>query len=640
MNTNHHSFRNKIKGRAAALLTALALLLPLCSQAQDWSGRTPRYEVRGVWLTTLGGLDWPRRAATTAEGFARQREELCSTLDQLKAAGINTVFFQARIRSTTAYPSAIEPWDGAFTGTPGRAPDYDPLRLAVDECHKRGMELHAWVVAFPICKVAVAKRLGRKALPNLHPELCKRAGDQWMMNPGVPETATYIASICKEIAENYDVDGIHLDYIRYPEQSIPWNDRATFRKYGKKGQSLAEWRTENVTRCVRAIHDAVKGVRPWIKMSCSPVGKHSDLPRQSSYGWNAREAVNQDAQAWLRDGLMDMLCPMMYFDGKHFYPFALDWKENSAGRPVVPGLGIYFLSPREKDWDLDVVRRQIYFIRQAQLGGEAYFRSKFLTDNVKGLYSCLQTEIYRQPSLIPPMTWADSVAPARPQGARAERNGFTLSMAWQAVGDPTPVTYRIYRLDPACKAFAQNSTTSCCGKNRQQECPTELSRGEKELSQGKIDFSRGKETLSREKNFPSHYEVKLVADRIKSTHYELTPPLPSQLHSRYAVVAVDAYGNESPLSALSDGSDTETCSEEFRGYVVTEGQIALPADAPESEYLLVCDLSGRHVMTLRRTATPDLSALAPGGYELRTLARKGISHRLMLIWKTKGGKMQ
>ena len=637
MNTKHHSLHNKIKGLAATLLAALAPLLPLCTHAQDWSGRTPRYEVRGVWLTTLGGLDWPRRAATTAEGFERQKKELCSTLDELKAAGINTVFFQARIRSTTAYPSAIEPWDGVFTGTPGRAPGYDPLRFAVDECHKRGMELHAWVVAFPICKVAVAKRLGRKALPNLRPELCKRAGDQWMMNPGVPETATYLASICKEIAENYDVDGIHLDYIRYPEESIPWNDNATFRKYGKKEQSLAEWRTENVTRCVRAIHDAVKGVRPWIKMSCSPVGKHSDLPRQSSYGWNAREAVNQDAQAWLREGLMDMLCPMMYFDGKHFYPFALDWKEGSAGRPVVPGLGIYFLSPKEKDWDLDVVRRQIYFLRQAELGGEAYFRSKFLTDNVKGLYSCLQTEMYREPSLIPPMTWADSVAPSAPQGVQAARQGFTIKMSWQAVADPTPVTYRIYRIDGDCNSPSVNKQTACCGINQHPAASEELSGGKEKLSRGKFELSQGKEFFSRGKDFSGCCGKILVADRIKSTSYNFTPALPSLLHSRYAVVAVDAYGNESEAAVFHDEENcTQRCAE-ADGYVETAGRVELPADAPASEYLLVCDLQGRHVTTLRRSATPDLSALASGGYELRTLARKSISHRIMLIWKTGGG---
>ena len=155
-----------------------------------------------------------------------------------------------------------------------------------------------------------------------------------MMDPGVPGTDKYLADICREIVKNYDVDGIHLDYIRYPERGIAFNDNRTYNKYGKK-KSKAAWRKENVTRCVKAIHKAVKDIRPWVKLSCSPIGKYADLRTQSSYGWNARDAVHQDVQAWLRDGLMDMIFPMMYFDGKHFYPFAINWKENSYGKPYI-----------------------------------------------------------------------------------------------------------------------------------------------------------------------------------------------------------------------------------------------------------------------------------------------------------------
>ena len=276
-----------------------------------------------MWITTLWGLDWPRHKATTAAGMAQQRRELCDMLDRLQRLGINTVLFQARVRSTTAYPSAIEPWDAAFTGTAGRRPDYDPLRLAGDECHRRGMECHAWVVAFPICKVATAQQLGAAALPRVHPELCQKCGDAWMMDPGVPGTADYLADICREIVSAYDVDGIHLDYIRYPEPGIPFYDDRTYRLYGH-GRHKKAWRTANVDRCVKAVPAAVNAVRPWVKMSCSPVGKYSDLSRYSSFGWNARDAVSQDAQRWLSEGWMDMLFPMMYFDGVHYYPFAAD----------------------------------------------------------------------------------------------------------------------------------------------------------------------------------------------------------------------------------------------------------------------------------------------------------------------------
>lgn len=409
-------------------------------------------------------------------------------LDRLQAAGINVVFFQTRIRATTAYPSAIEPWDGCFTGKPGLRPGYDPLQFALDECHRRGMELHAWVVAFPACKVAAAAQLGRAALPRLRPELCQKCGDQYMMNPGEPGTADYLARICREIVENYDVDGIHLDYIRYPEPGIPFNDDRTYRKYGG-GQAKAAWRTENVNRCVRAIHDAIKAVRPWVKMSCSPVGKYADLARQSSMGWNARDAVNQDAQRWLREGWMDWLVPMMYFDGLHFYPFLADWRDHDAGRLVIPGLGIWFLNPREKDWPLLTIRRQMNVSRAAGLGGTAFFRAKFLLNNEKGLYDWLKNEHFSRPALVPPMTWADTAAPAAP-AVEQSIEGETLRLRWQAVEDGTPVYYNVYRID-------------------------------------------------------SIYGDALLARRLRETHYERLLTLPALKHSRYVVTAVDAYGNES-----------------------------------------------------------------------------------------------
>lgn len=470
----------------------IAFFLFLGAQAQTLHSPVSSnvaYEVRAVWLTTLMGLDWPNRSANTPEQVAEQKASLCRMLDQFQAIGINTVLFQSRIRSTTAYPSAIEPWDGVFTGTPGKSPLYDPLQFVVDECHRRGMECHAWVVAFPVCKVNVAKQLGKRALPAQHPELCQRCGDQWMMDPGVPATATYLAKICDEIVRNYDVDGIHLDYIRYPELAIPFNDDRTYRLYGN-GKNKAAWRKQNVDRCVQAIHDAVKAVRPWVKLSCSPVGKYSDLSRYSSRGWNARDAVSQDAQAWLQKGWMDMLFPMMYFDGDHFYPFLADWKEHDADRPIVPGLGIYFLSPREKDWSLLTVQRQMNVARAEGLGGQAFFRAKFLINDEKGLFSWLKNQFYAHPALVPPMTWLDSIAPAAPE-VHQQIDGMRLSLSWSAVTDADgPVRYNVYRLD-------------------------------------------------------SIYGDVLLASRIKETHFEKTLVLPALKHSRYVVTAVDAYGNES-----------------------------------------------------------------------------------------------
>lgn len=154
------------------------------------------------------------------------------------------------------------------------------------------------------------------------------------MNPEMPETANYLSKLCKEITENYDIDGINLDYIRYPET---WKIKVS----GNQGRRY-------ITNIVETISKEVKSIKPWVKMSCSPIGKADDLTRYWSHGWNAYSTVLQDAQGWLKNGLMDELFPMMYSKENNFYPFAIDWKELSDEKIICPGLGIYFMSPNEK----------------------------------------------------------------------------------------------------------------------------------------------------------------------------------------------------------------------------------------------------------------------------------------------------
>ena len=177
--------------------------------ALNASAQSPKHEVRAVWLTTLQGLDWPK---TTSP--AQQQRDLVRILDQYQQANINTVLVQTRVRGTTIYPSAIEPWDPILTGTNGASPGYDPLLFCIEECHKRGMECHAWIVTIPIGK---ASNYGCQQLRKKYPRRIVRIGEEYYMNPEQPETGDYIAGICREVTRRYDIDGIHLDYIRYPE---------------------------------------------------------------------------------------------------------------------------------------------------------------------------------------------------------------------------------------------------------------------------------------------------------------------------------------------------------------------------------------------------------------------------------------
>lgn len=540
--------------RITFLLTILTAALTLAAQ--------PKYEVRAVWLTTIGGIDWPHSYASSNYSIERQKDELRNILDRLQRANINTVLLQTRIRATTIYPSEYEPWDGCLSGKPGKSPGYDALKFAIDECHRRGMELHAWVVAIPVGKWNAT---GCARLRKRHPGLVKKIGAEGYMDPEKPQTAEYLADLCAEITGNYDVDGIHLDYIRYHET---WPMKVS-RRQGRA----------NITNIVRTISHRVKSIKPWVKMSCSPIGKYKDLSRFSSYGWNAYERVCQDAQAWLRDGLMDALFPMMYFRGNQFYPFALDWSEQSYGRIVAPGLGIYFMSPDEKDWPLSDITREMLTLRHYGMG-HAYFRSKFFTDNVKGIYDFAKETFNRHPALIPPMTWESTTIPATPSALnRKKHSGDVERLSWRPVDkDTTKIMYNVY----CSREYPVNTDEAC----------------------------------------------NLMMARLQKTSI-IIPRDPSRY---YAVTALDRYGNESKPLQEKHVQNTAPATKLPDGLLKCDGKtLRLPekSNVLDASFITIETLQG-HIVATRpyKGSTTDVSRLPEGMYMLRSLGRKGVSHRL------------
>ena len=456
----------------------------------------PLRETRAVWLTTIGGLDWPRTKATDASSREQQKAELVSILDNYKKANINTVIFQTRVRAAVIYPSQIEPWELCLTGTAGRSPGYDPLAFCIEECHKRGMELHAWVVCIPIGTAQRQKGYGAESLVRKHKELVKTAkGGEMFMIPGKPQTADYIANLCKEIVEKYDVDGISLDYIRYPEPTYRFSDDELYPR--ASSLSKAEWRRDNITRIVKRVHDVVKPIKPWVKLSSSPIGKYCHTHRYSAGGWNCYEAVYQDPQLWLRENYQDLLFPMMYFKDNHFYPFIFQWKENCYDHPVVPGLGIYFLDPREGRWQLNDVRAEMHTARNLDIGGIAFYRGEFLTKNIKGIYDTACEEFFPYPALTARMTWmGDTLPPTTPANLRYS-NGKLHWSASMPQNTSHPHSYILYNV------YGSNIY------------PVDVAQSEN-----------------------------LLATNVRSNEYELTS---RDLKVRYyAVTAIDRFGNESP----------------------------------------------------------------------------------------------
>lgn len=522
---------------------------------------SPKYEIRAVWLTTIGGIDWPHSYQDQ-----RQREELRQELNRLKEAGINTVFLQTRVRATTIYPSAFEPWDGCISGTPGKAPTYDPLKFAVEECHQRGIQLHAWVVTIPIGKW---NKYGCQQLRKKRPKMLTKIGDEGYLNPERPETADYLTVICQEIVENYDVDGIHLDYIRYPET---WKMRVS----SEQGRA-------NITRITRNIYRKVKTLKPWVMVSCSPIGKHDNLTRYSSNGWNARSRVCQDAQQWLKEGIMDALFPMMYFRDNNFFPFAIDWKERSYGRFVVPGLGIFFLDPREGKWALDDVERQLHVSRALGLG-HCYFRTKFFLDNTQGVYD-FGKKFNSVPSLVPPMNWLSSVKPEAPKDVRIEKrlseksaNGIQESMSvisWQTEKN---MVYNVY----ASESYP-------------------------------VDITKASNLIATRLAAPS-----LVIDGNRPLHY--------------AVTGQDRFGQESDASQVIYKSLIYNNINNLNKSLVIDDKttdIPFKPSTLDADYIMIQTLQGTTIKIFPYHGySVNISNLPNGIYQWRSLGKKGRNHRI------------
>lgn len=530
----------------------------------------PKYEVRAVWLTTKGGIDWPHSYAQSERSAEKQKEELRAILDRLQKANINTVLLQTRIRATTIYPSQYEPWDGCLSGFPGKSPGYDALQFAIDECHKRGMEVHAWVVTIPVGKW---NSYGCRQLRKRFPRLIKRIDQDGYMDPEATQTGCYLAEMCREIVQRYDVDGIHLDYIRYPET---WKFRI--------GKDQARG---NITRIVEKIHQAVKKEKPWVKMSCSPIGKFDDLSRYWSHGWNAYTKVAQDAQAWLKDGLMDELFPMMYFRGDQFFPFAIDWKEHSYGKIIVPGLGIYFLDPKEGKWNINDITSELYHLRN--IGeGHAFFRNKFLLDNHQGVYDFVTAHFNRYPALVPPMTWESNKRPQQPVTLCIEENEGTTTLRWD--------------------------------NSLQYEDGTAI----------KTPSIYNNVYASKEYPVDTHDARNLILTR--TTRRQLTTRT-GNTPTYYAVTTTDGYGNESLAKQLNPTAVVKTTTRYGKAcrLTTTDESLILPSSIHETDcqYIIVKNMQEQAVyITKPQNGKINIKKIKDGIYTLNCVNYKNIEHTL------------
>jgi uncharacterized lipoprotein YddW (UPF0748 family) len=423
----------------------------------------PKEEVRAVWLTRVYNIDWPKTTNVSVH-----KQDLINILDKLKAANFNTIMFQLRARGDVAYPSKIEPYAKEFTGIMGKDPGYDVLRFVIDECHKRGMEVHGWMVTYKVYDgKAVPPAMMPAHIVNAHPEYCKLYSsggtDTWYLDPGIPEVRTYLRSIVQEIVANYDIDAIHFDYIRYPESDF--NDADTYSKYGA-GKVKSDWRRENINQFVYDVYDDIQKINPRVKVGSAPVGVYKNTTQYN--GWERYNAVFQDSRDWLSKKKHDYMCPQIYWQinsAQSFKYICRDEVKYNYGRHIYTGMAVYrieakkrFSSEQEKgDWDAFYMRvlrdskntrgdnwpvtemtNQIDVSRAEGALGQCYFSSVQITQNIKNVYEIIKASQYKYPANIPSMRWKDSIPPNKPKNLKITRtNDLQFSLSWETP-DPAP----------------------------------------------------------------------------------------------------------------------------------------------------------------------------------------------------------
>jgi uncharacterized lipoprotein YddW (UPF0748 family) len=400
-------------------------------------------EFRAVWVATVANMDWPSRPGLSTWD---QQRELLAILDRATNLGLNAIIFHVRPGGDALYASPYEPWSQFITGRQGRAPEppWDPLAFAVEEAHKRGLELHAW---FNPYRAAYTRDTAIAAthVARAQPSLVRQYGRFLWMDPGNPEVRRRTLRAILDVVKRYDVDGVHMDDYFYPYvendaagRPIDFPDADTYARYQKAGGTLAkdDWRRANVDTLIAALYRGVHAVKPWVKVGISPFGIWRPGNPPQIRGLDAYASIYADSRLWLQKGWLDYLAPQLYWPIRppdQSFPVLLDWwlSENPKHRHIWPGLGDYRISEQNggpaggaAHFTAQEIVDQIDTLR-ARGGdpGHIHFNMTSLLKDPEGLDEKLAV-LYREPALVPPSSWLGARQPARPT-VRASHDSAT-----------------------------------------------------------------------------------------------------------------------------------------------------------------------------------------------------------------------
>lgn len=579
------NFSSLLKRSAlAAVLLAIAAL-PMSSGVKR--------EVRSVWMATVWALDWPSSTSSTTA----QKNEMVKYLDVLQKNNFNAIYFQVRTMSDAFYKSSYEPWSSYLTGTRGKDPGWDPLAFVVEECHKRGMECHAWVNPYRFSTGSNWSTAQDQALKSAGMLLAYTKSDgktTTILNPGLESVRKRIVDVCKEIISNYDVDGLVFDDYFYPEGIPVTSSAGDYDLWQKSGASMTfgDWRRNNVNQMVADVYKMVQQQKPYVRFGISPAGaactsaavaaKHGIDRCPVASDWQY-DGIFSDPVAWLEAGTIDYISPQLYWKTNHktnpFGPMTKWWSyvAKHFGRHHYASHSISFLNSSNTTSDWEEIGKQVQFSRdytENEAPGAVLYSAAYVTGKKQsGFGEWLQENKFQNKALTPAIDWKKSDL-EKVQVSALNKRATVLS--WAGVDN---VRYSVYAVPESVNV----------------------------------------ETL--DSNIPAEY---LLGVSYKTTY---TMPDDKKSGYNYAVCVLDRYGNE--YEPVYYGQSGVECIGENSGLTAdyADGELRLSAVADE---VFVYNEAGALVANSRNCNRLALSVQA-GMYIVRMIGNGGVSTEKIIV---------
>lgn len=579
------NFSSLLKRSAlAAVLLAIAAL-PMSSGVKR--------EVRSVWMATVWALDWPSSTSSTTA----QKNEMVKYLDVLQKNNFNAVYFQVRTMSDAFYKSSYEPWSSYLTGTRGKDPGWDPLAFVVEECHKRGMECHAWVNPYRFSTGSNWSTAQDQALKSAGMLLAYTKSDgktTTILNPGLESVRKRIVDVCKEIISNYDVDGLVFDDYFYPEGIPVTSSAGDYDLWQKSGASMTfgDWRRNNVNQMVADVYNMVQQQKPYVRFGISPAGaactsaavaaKHGIDRCPVASDWQY-DGIFSDPVAWLEAGTIDYISPQLYWKTNHktnpFGPMTKWWSyvAKHFGRHHYASHSISFLNSSNTTSDWEEIGKQVQFSRdytENEAPGAVFYSAAYVTGKKQsGFGEWLQVNKFQNKALTPAIDWKKSDL-EKVQVSALNKRATVLS--WAGVDN---VRYSVYAVPESVNV----------------------------------------ETL--DSNIPAEY---LLGVSYKTTY---TMPDDKKSGYNYAVCVLDRYGNE--YEPVYYGQSGVECIGGNSGLTAdyADGELRLSAVADE---VFVYNEAGALVANSRNCNRLALSVQA-GMYIVRMIGNGGVSTEKIIV---------